>query len=158
MNYLSPCFFEVSPMQGVNYRAKNNKCLQILNNKKNELKVRDTYLKILFFTPYKDLKCLHIHVFRDIWRHFRDTYSPYSLAWCLQMYGQNHFLETLSVETLSIKPLYTCLYGCFPLLLSVSNWRHLSLRSVSKCLQLKSIGVSEMSLTVSHEEVITCQF
>jgi hypothetical protein len=147
MRYLSPDFLEVSPLQGLDYKRKRISVSIFITFYNFELKLRDTYLKISLFTPKKVSKCLQISDLRDTWRHLRDTLSSHTLAWCLQKYGENRNLETLTPETLMIKALYMRFYMCFCFQISVSKY-----------LQLSLVSVSQVSLSVSDQEVSSCQY
>jgi len=156
MGYPSSDFFEVSPLQGTDYKRKRISVSIFIIFYNFELKLRDTYLKISLFTPLSVSKCLQISDFRDTWRHLRDTLSSYTLAWCLQKYGENRNLETLSTETLVLKPRVKRLYLCFCFQISVSKCLQTELTELNKCLSSVARGTS--IVCPLNQEVSSCQY
>jgi hypothetical protein len=126
---------------------KLTKCLQSRRNRKNELRLRDTFIYTLCFYPVSCCKCLQIWISRDIWRHFRDT--------CINIISVD-FPAQVSLERW-VPPIWRHFIGdTWSLSRPVegSEARFSTTRSVSKLMYSRSISVSRMSLASHHMETL----
>jgi hypothetical protein len=131
MSNLSPVKNDATPMQVGCFKVIDNKCHQILKNKKNELKLNGIYIKYGNFSPKKACKCHQIPHFGDTWCHLSDIYSHHPFAWCYQIYGKNYILVPFNLVTHGINPLGKPDQVYFALLLSGTKCHIMSLNDVT---------------------------